>query len=369
MKNKIDVNSCQLVAQIKIKGRGAGLNPPNRFEELFVDYYSEDVLQYFDLDQAERKIPTEFYLDNSKSILAKNDSPDLGFNYSINPYRGCEHGCIYCYARPSHEFLGFSSGLDFETKIMVKMDAPLLLEKTFRDKKWKPQVICFSGNTDCYQPAEKTLGLTRKCLQVFLNYRNPVSIITKNALIQRDIDILIQLSELQLVEVVISITTMRSDLARKMEPRTSPPYRRLETIELLAQSGIPTGVNVAPVIPGLTDVEIPAILKETSSRGAGFAAMTLLRLPLAVKDLFVDWLRRMYPERESKIINRLKAVRQGNLSDSKFWTRLTGTGEVASAIHQLFYANLKKYEFNKMPRNLRTDLFSHDGNSQARLFY
>jgi DNA repair photolyase len=356
------------VAQIEIKGRGAGFNPQNRFEELHVDYYSEDVLQYFDIEEDERKIPTRFYLDTSKSILAKNDSPDLGFDYSINPYRGCEHGCIYCYARPSHEYLGFSSGIDFETKIMVKMDAPQLLDKTFQDEKWKPQVICFSGNTDCYQPAEKKLELTRQCLEVFLKYRNPVSIITKNALIQRDIHILKELALLELVEVVISITTLHGGLVKKMEPRTSAPHRRLDTIELLAKNKIPVGVNVAPIIPGLTDEEVPRIIKEASLRGATFAGNQLLRLPYAVKELFRDWLKKNFPERESKIIKQIRDTRGGKLSDSEFGTRMTGSGHIASAIRNLFEASCKKYGLNKTRYQLRADLFFRKNNIQTELF-
>ncbi|MGH2575136.1 MAG: PA0069 family radical SAM protein [Ignavibacteria bacterium] len=356
------------MSYVKVKGRGAGFDPANRFEKLHIDYYSEELADYFDIETEERKIPTTYYLDTSKTILAKNDSPDLYFDYSINPYRGCEHGCIYCYARPTHEYLGFSAGIDFESKIMVKMDAPQLLEKTFQNKKWKPQVIVFSGNTDCYQPLERKLEITRKCLEVFLKFRNPVGIITKNSLIQRDIDILKGLAELNLVSVIISITTLDRELARKMEPRTSTPLKRLETIEVLSQNEIRAGVNVAPIIPGLTDEEIPNILKEASSRGAAFAGRVMLRLPYSVKELFLEWLERNYPEKSSKILNRIRDVRGGKLSNAEFGTRMSGEGEIADAIHRLFDVSCKKYNLNQKKFKLSTEHFIRFDSKQPELF-
>ncbi len=326
-------------------GRGAGFNPPNRFEEFPVPDTPEDLAQYFDDPDPERKILTKFYLDHTKSILAKNDSPDLSFTYSLNPYRGCEHGCIYCYARPTHEYLGFSSGIDFETKIMVKRDAPALLEEQFKKKSWKPEVIILSGNTDCYQPLERTLQITRGCLEVFLKFRNPVSIITKNALIQRDVDILKELASLDLVAVMISITTLQQELVRKMEPRTSAPYRRLEAIETLAKNGIPVGVNAAR-----------------------FAGHTIVRLPYAVKDLFVDWLNRAVPENASKILNRIRDVRDGELTNSDFGKRMTGEGEIADSIHQLFDASCKKYRLNEQRMALSTKHFRRVSEGQIEIF-
>src|SRR5712692_2137188 len=301
-----------------IKGRGAAFNPPNRFEKLHLEPLEIEK----NPEDDPQPIQTVFYKDSSKSILSKNDSPDIGFTYSINPYRGCEHGCIYCYARPGHEYLGFSAGIDFETKIMVKNDAPKLLEETFKKKNWRPQMVCFSGDTDCYQPVERKLQLTRQCLEVFLNYRNPVGIITKNALVTRDLDILKGLHALNLVEVTISITTLDAELARKMEPRTSAPYKRFETVETLASSGIPVRVNVAPIIPGLTDEEMPAILKEASARGAKFAGYTILRLPGAVRQLFLEWLQRELPGRATKIINRVRDIRGGELNDPRWGVRI-----------------------------------------------
>lgn len=350
-----------------IKGRGAAFNPPNRFEKLFVGPPPADLAQYFEQPDEHRAIPTTYYTDNTKTILAYNDSPDLGFRYSINPYRGCEHGCIYCYARPSHEYLGFSSGVDFETKILVKIRAAALLAEEFSKPSWKPQVVVFSGNTDCYQPVERQLQITRQCVQVFLKYRNPFAMITKNALIQRDIDLLKELASMNLVFVIISVTTLDNSLSRVLEPRTSAPHKRLETIGVLAKNGIPVGVNAAPIIPGLNDVEIPAILKAAAEHGATHAAHTIVRLSYALKDLFVDWVQRHFPEKVPKIINRIRAVRSGKLSDSEFGTRMTGEGEYAESIHRLFALSCKRYHLNEQRLHLVTSLFTRDP-SQIRLF-
>lgn len=344
---------------INLKSRGAAQNTKNRFETFHFDFNDESLEEYYDEDGniEVRRIPTQFFTDHSKSILAKNDSPDLGFDYSINPYRGCEHGCIYCYARPTHEYLGFSAGLDFETKIMIKPDAPKLLEEAFRKKSWVPQTIMFSGNTDCYQPVERKLGITRECLKVFLEFRNPVGIITKNALIQRDIDILKEMAELNIVNTVISVTTLKRDLSRKLEPRTSVPSKRLETIEKLASAGIPVGVNVAPIIPGLNDEEIPAILKAAADSGAKTAGRVILRLPYSVKELFTEWITRNYPEKASKILTRIKDVRSGELSNAEFGTRMRGEGKYAEHIHDLFKKSCNRYGLNKEVIHTRKDLF------------
>lgn len=356
------------MANQKISGRSAGFNPGNRFLEFGLVPSDDDSRFFPDEDRTERKVETKFYVDTSRTALAKNDSPDVGFTYSINPYRGCEHGCIYCYARPSHEFLGFSSGLDFETKIIVKQDAPELLREAFMKKNWEPQVVAMSGNTDCYQPVERKLKLTRRCLEVFLEFRNPVGIVTKNFLITRDLDILIELAKLELVSVAISITSLSQGLTKKMEPRTSSPAKKLETIEILAKNSIPVGVLVAPVIPGLTDEEIPSILREVSLRGATFAGMQMLRLPYAVKDLFVDWIRREFPDRENRIIGRIKQVRSGKMNSSAFKERMRGTGETAKAIHQLFHASCKKYHLNEDERECSTDKFRRSADKQIEMF-
>ncbi|MEO8665543.1 MAG: PA0069 family radical SAM protein [Ignavibacteria bacterium] len=351
----------------KIKGRGSQFNLPNRFEQIYIDHSSyKDYLEDNEEDP-EKNVATEFFNDHTKTILAKNDSPDLGAGYSINPYRGCEHGCIYCYARPTHEYLGFSSGLDFETKIMVKRDAPILLEEAFRKKGWEPQTIFFSGNTDCYQPVERKLQITRSCLEVFLKYRNPVAIITKNALVQRDIDVLKELSELQLVRVIISITTLKKEIQRKMEPRTSTPQMRLKTLEALSSNGISTGVNVAPVIPGLTDEEIPSILKEAAAHGAKFAGKVVVRLPFAVKDLFSEWVKREFPDRANKIIHRIMDLRGGKLYDSTWGKRMTGEGEWADTIHKIFEASCNKLDLNRDKYSLRKDLFRIPENQTDQL--
>ncbi len=352
----------------KVSGRSSGFNPQNRFEEISFVPSDEDDRFFPGEDRFQRKIETKFFTDASKTVLAKNDSPDIPFTYSLNPYRGCEHGCIYCYARPSHEYLGFSAGLDFESKIMVKEDAPRLLRETFMKKSWEPQVVALAGNTDCYQPVERRLGLTRKCLEVFLEFRNPAGMVTKNFLITRDIDLLSELAKLDLVSVFISVTSLNQDLTRRMEPRTSSPAKKLEAIEMLSRNGIPVGVLVAPVIPGLTDEEIPSILRETSLRGARWASMQMLRLPFAVNDLFVDWIRREYPDRENRIVSRLRQVRGGKLSSYEFGERMAGTGETAGAIRQLFRASRKKYNMNEELLELSTDRFRRSPGKQMEMF-
>jgi DNA repair photolyase len=352
----------------KFRGRGASFNPQNRFEKLSVEDFTFD--DWPDLEEQELKnLSTEYFIDNSKTVIAKNDSYDLGFDYSFNPYRGCEHGCIYCYARSTHEFLGFSSGVDFETKIMVKPSGAKLLENEFRKKNYKPDVIMFSGNTDCYQPIEKKLEITREALKVCLKYRNPAALITKNALVQRDIDILKEMAELKLVSVTLSVTTLDRELARKMEPRTSSPEMRLKTIEALSKNNIPVGVNLAPIIPGLNEKEIPEILKEASERGAMYAGHIMLRLPYAVKDLFVDWVKREFPERANKILNSIREIRGGKLNSSEWGKRFSGEGELADTIHKLFKISCRKYGLNKRDFNLTRKHFKvPEKDNQLKLF-
>jgi DNA repair photolyase len=336
-----------------MKGRGTADNPKVRFEAISREVFVDD----WHADEERSSVVTQFFTDSSKSILARNDSPDIGFTFDLNPYRGCEHGCSYCYARQSHEYLGFSSGLDFETKIVVKKEAAQLLEKEFRRKSWIPDVVMLSGNVDCYQPVERKLGITRQCLGVFLKYRNPVAIVTKNALVLRDVDVLSKLAALDLVSVCMSITTLDHRLGRQMEPRTSTPEQRLTALEQLAKAGVPVSVNVAPVIPGLNDEEMPAILRESAARGAVSAGYTLLRLPYAVKELFTNWLQREIPERADRILNRILDVRKGKMNDSSFSTRMRGTGEIALSIEQLFRASCKKYGLNSKIIRLSTDRF------------
>lgn len=342
-------------------GRAAAFNTPNRFERLHI---LEDAAALDDDDL--RRIPTEFLHDTSKSILSKNDSPDIPFTYGINPYRGCEHGCIYCYARPSHEYLGFSAGLDFETKIMVKPEAPALLERAFMKPSWKPQVLAISGNTDAYQPIERKLELTRKCLEVCLKFGNPVGIITKNHLITRDMDILEALAARNLVHVTISVTSLRDDVINVMEPRTSRPSRRLDAIEKLAGAGVSVGVNAAPIVPGLTDEELAPILKAAAERGATSAGYIIMRLPGPVKDLFVDWIRREFPDRAEKVLRRIRSMRDGRLSDPRFGTRMRGEGEWAEMIEKVFRLTCRRLELNRRPR-LSTNQFQRPG-GQMGLF-
>jgi len=347
------------------KGRGTELNPANRFIDIkleILDEYLEHIKE-----EDEGRPATQFITDNSKSILSKNDSPDLGFAYSINPYRGCEHGCIYCYARPTHEYLGFSSGLDFETKIMVKKDAPELLEKGFQSKSYTPQVIILSGNTDCYQPVERKLQITRRLLEVFLKYKNPVGIITKNSLIERDLDILIELSKLSLVGVTLSIPTLNKEIASVMEPRTSTPSRRMQTVKNLSDAGIRVNVNIAPVVPGLTDDTIPFVIKSAAEAGAKSVGKVILRLPWQNKDLFVNWVHKNFPERANKILNRIKSLRDGELYNSEWGKRMSGEGEWSDTVSQIFRINRQKYNLNKEHSGLRTDLFDRNP-EQGKLF-
>jgi DNA repair photolyase len=344
------------------RGRGTVLNPTNRFEEIKVEPDPE-------YDFSEDPQPkTTYYLDSSKSFITYNDSPDISFSAGINPYRGCEHGCIYCYARPSHEYFGLSSGLDFETKIFVKMNAPELLRKEFLSSKWKPQVIALSGNTDCYQPAEKRLKITRQILEVLLEFRNPAGMITKNKLITRDLDILSEMAKLDLVSVSISVTSLDRLLARKMEPRASTPNDRLEAIEKLAKANIPVGVMVAPIVPGLTDHEIPAILEECKKRGARHAGYTVLRLPYSIKELFEDWLIKNFPERKDKILNRIKSLRGGKLNDPNFGSRMHGIGIFADQIDAIFNLYCKKFKLNEDDRELTTKYFRKKDPKQFDLF-
>ncbi len=331
-------------------GRGAGLNPPNRFERLHLapdpDAPSgppgDD-----DLPEARPGPRTEFYLDASESILTRNDSPDLPFTFGLNPYRGCEHGCAYCFARPYHEYLGFSSGLDFETKIMVKLRAPALLRAALLAPRWQPECITFSGVTDCYQPAERQFRLTRGCLEVCAEYLNPVAIVTKSALVTRDRDLLTRLAAHQAVAVYLSLTTLDPDLAGRLEPRAARPAHRLRAIRELAAAGIPVGVMTAPIIPGLNDHEIPALLDAAAEAGASFAGYTVMRLPHTVKDIFVRWLEDHAPGRKQRVLSRVREVRGGRLNVSEWGRRLHGEGTFAEQIRALFEVSARRAGLNR----------------------
>jgi DNA repair photolyase len=321
---------------LPIHGRGAGLNPPNRFEPIALEPETDADHCARDEEDAQTQPTTQFFRDSSKSIIAHNDSPDVGFEFSINPYRGCEHGCIYCYARPGHEYLGFSSGLDFETRIMVKQDAPQLLRKELMSRKWEGQSLSLSGVTDCYQPIERRMQLTRRCIQVLAEFRNPCSVITKNHLVTRDVDLLADLAQDGAAMAFLSVTTLDQELSRVMEPRTSVPRRRLDAIRMLSQAGVPVGVMVAPVIPGLTDHEMPAILEAAAEAGARTAGYVPVRLPFAIKDLFEDWLASHFPDRKDKVLNRIRALRGGKLNDSNFHTRMRGEGVWSEQLKTMF---------------------------------
>jgi len=331
-------------------GRGTVENPPNRFEPIAVELDGETL----DADLRELgEIPsprTTFLRDSTRTIIAYNDSPDIPFDASINPYRGCEHGCVYCYARPFHEYLGFSAGLDFETKILVKLDAPALLRQELGARKWRPQPIIVSGVTDAYQPIERKLQLTRACLAVLAECRNPVSIITKNHLVTRDIDLLQELARYHAVFVNLSITSLRTEIQGRMEPRTSIPARRLDAVRKLAEAGIPVGVMVGPVVPGLTDVELPAILRAARDAGARWAGYIVLRLPHGVAPLFEAWIEQHFPERAGKVLNRLRDLRGGRLYDSNYTQRMSGTGEFAEQIGGLFTVTCRQLGLNREPR-------------------
>jgi DNA repair photolyase len=346
-----------------IVGRGTSGNPKNRFEKIEVEP---------DLDEIgddEPRPETVYLRDHSRSIIARNDSPDIGFEASINPYRGCSHGCSYFYARPTHEHLGLSAGLDFESRILVKEDAPELLREELSSPRWEPEVISMSGVTDPYQPVEKELRITRRCLEVLAEFRNPVAVVTKNYLVTRDIDFLSELAWHDAAVVAISLTTLDEDLRRIMEPGTSRPVRRLAAIEALAGAGVPVGVLTAPVIPGLTDHELPALISAAAGAGAAFAAYVPVRLPHVVRPLFEDWLERHFPDRKEKVLNRIRSMRGGRLNDPRFGSRMRGEGIFADFIAQIFSISCRRtgIEAGHLPK-LSTSAFRRRGGIQPGLF-
>ena len=343
-------------------GRGAATNPKNRFEKIGVEPdpgASED-------EGARRE--TVYLRDRSRSIVARNSSPDIGFDASINPYRGCSHGCIYCYARPTHEYLGLSAGLDFETMVLVKEDAPALLRTELSSRRWEPKVLSMSGVTDPYQPVEKNLRLTRCCLEVLAEFRNPVAVVTKNHLVTRDADLLAELARHEAAAVAVSLTTLDDDLRRRMEPRTSRPVRRLAAIEALSAAGVPVGVMTAPVIPGINDHELPDLLSAAAEAGASFAAYVPVRLPGAVRPLFEDWLERHYPDRRDKVLGRIREIRGGRLNDPRFGSRMKGEGIYADHIARLFEISRRRAGIEKRFPGLSTAAFRRDGGAQPELF-
>jgi DNA repair photolyase len=340
------------------KGRGAQIQSGNKFiKAAYVSDHIEGI------DEPMMSAPgTQVFYETPKKIVNKVNSPDLGMMYSMNPYQGCEHGCIYCYARNSHEYWGFSAGLDFESKIIVKESAPALLERFILNPNWQPVPISVSGNTDCYQPLERKFEITRNILKVFARYRHPLGMITKNSLILRDIDLLSDLAKDNLVHVYISITTLDETLRRVMEPRTASGLKRLKTVEALAKAGIPVGIMNAPIIPGLNHHEIPDILKAAAEHGASNAGMTVVRLNGSIGRIFEDWLRKNFPDRFDKVWNQICALHGGNVNDSQFGRRMTGEGNFADTIHQLFRVSKKKYFGDRRMPAIDLTKFRRGGN-------
>lgn len=346
------------------KGRGAQFNPKNRF--LKGEYIQEHVEAIDDWEQEERK--TEYIVDDSRTLVNEVTSPDVGMMYSANPYQGCEHGCIYCYARNSHEYWGFSAGLDFESRIVVKRNAPALLRKFFNNKNWKPATISLSGNTDCYQPIERRMRITRQLLEICLEYRNPVGIITKNALVLRDLDILKEMASMNLVRVFSSITSMDENLRLKMEPRTASYRSRLKVVETLSKNGVPTGIMNAPLIPGLNDMHMHDVLKAASNAGAKWAGYTVVRLNGAIGNIFHDWLYKAFPDRADKVWHQISECHGGDVNDSRFGNRMVGDGKFAELIKTQFQLYCRKYHLNETHMEMNTSLFRRLKNNQLPLF-
>ena len=346
-----------------IKGRGAQYNTTNRFEKVAL---SKEHIEAVD-DWIEPDVKTQFIQTEAKSIVNKVDSPDVGMLYSMNPYQGCEHGCIYCFARNSFEYWGYSAGIDFESKIIVKQNAPQLLRKFLQHPKWECVPISMSGNTDCYQPAEKKFRLTQSLLQVCNNFNQPVGIITKNAGILRDKDLLEEMAHKNIVSVIVTITSLNEDLRRVMEPRTTTGMQRLKVIEQLSKAGVQVGIMLGPIIPGLNDAEMPTILKAAASAGASFSGYTFIRLNGAVKLLFHDWLYKNFSDRADKVWHLIESAHGGKVNDSEWGRRMRGEGAIAQMVADQYKAYTKKYGLNDERQNLDCSLFSTPG-KQGKLF-
>lgn len=362
--NKSDPMDPQLVH----RGRGAQSNVSNRFDALGHEFRDDFVehcrISGEEIDQGK----TKYQLVYPKTIVNKVASPDVGMSFSMNPYQGCEHGCVYCYARNSQEYWGYGPGLDFERIILVKNTAAQLLEQKLRSRTWKAQPIVLSGNTDCYQPAERKFKLTRSCLEVFLRYRHPVGIITKNALVLRDLDILSELAALGLVVVSISVTTLSEETRRILEPRTVSIAKRLETIRELTEHGIPVNAMLAPIIPGINSHEILPMAKAVADHGALSMGYTMVRLNGAIGGIFTDWIRKTLPDRADKVLNQIADCHAGNLSDSRLSTRMRGEGHLADQIKQMVKLSRHKYFFNRQLPKLNTDSFESYQTGQLSLF-
>lgn len=327
-------------------GRGSGLRPPNRFDKIHAELDLEQVEHDAEYLATLAKVPTTYLPDDSRSIISENDSPDLFFRYSLNPYRGCLHGCSYCYARPTHEYLGLNAGIDFETKLFYKPQAAELFREWLNRDKYEPGPIMVSGVTDCYQPGEREYRLTRACLEVALEARQPLSIVTKNALVLRDLDLLEEMARHRIISVAISVTTLDPALTRVLEPRSSTPEARLRAIRSLSEHGIPTRAMLSPIIPGLTDHELPNLIAAVADAGAESAGLILLRLPLTVQPVFLDWLDTHAPEKREKIESLIRSTRDGQLNHSQFGQRFRGTGAIADQIQQTFRVFTKKHKLD-----------------------
>lgn len=351
-----------------LKGRGAQQNSQNKFEVLHSEW-RDDFLEYC-LKEGELadNNKTAYLPIFPKTIVNKVTSPDVGMSYSMNPYQGCEHGCIYCYARNTHEYWGYSAGLEFERKILIKENAPALLESKLKSKTWKAKTIVLSGNTDCYQPAEKKYRITRACLEVFLKYRHPAGIITKNALLLRDLDLLIELNKHGLIGVHISVTSLSEETRRLLEPRTATLSRRLKTIRVLSENQIPVNAMLAPLIPGINSHELMSLAKTVSECGARSFAYTVVRLNGAIGILFSDWIRRTMPDKAEKVLNQVRSCHGGSLNDSRFGIRNRGEGPLASNLKNVARIAKQKYFKGKNFPELNTALHEQYKEGQLKLF-
>tara|TARA_R110002050_G_scaffold48356_3_gene112527 strand:- start:90030 stop:91103 length:1074 start_codon:yes stop_codon:yes gene_type:complete len=351
-----------------LKGRGAQQNISNKFLR-FSNETRDDFLEFCRVEGEEAdKNKTQYIPIFPKTIVNKVKSPDIGMSYSLNPYQGCEHGCIYCYARNTHEYWGYSAGLDFERKILIKKDAPNLLEKKLQSKNWKAQTIVLSGNTDCYQPAEKKFEITKACLELFLKYKHPVGIITKNALILRDLDILAELAKYNLIGVNLSITSLSEETRRILEPRTTTIKKRLETIRVLSENNIPVNAMLAPIIPGINSHEILHLAKAVADNGALSFGFTVVRLNGAIGQIFTDWIRKALPDRADKVLNQIQECHGGILNDSRFGIRMRGEGKIAAQIHDMMHLAKRSYFKNRTFPKLNTELYEQCKDGQMRLF-
>lgn len=351
-----------------LKGRGAQQNTDNRFLQQVYET-REEFLEFCRLEgEVADHNKTTYVPIFPKTIVNKVDSPDVGMQYSMNPYQGCEHGCVYCYARNTHEFWGYSAGLDFERNILIKKAAPELLEEKIKRRKWKASTIVMSGNTDCYQPAEQEYELTRKCLEVFLKYRHPVGIITKNALVLRDLDILKELNSYNLIGVNISVTSLSEKIRRTLEPRTASIQKRLKTIEALSKNNIPVNAMLAPIIPGINSHELLPLAKTVAEHGALSFGLTVVRLNGAIGQIFEDWIRRTMPDRAEKVLHQIKDCHGGSLNDSRFGSRMKGEGKIAHQIHEMAHLARRRYFNGRTFPKLNMELHEQYKDGQMKLF-